>query len=793
MLLFALTRFYTDSSSTKALYLDRMAELSNAASKSFSRIIELHKNEISRLALSLSMREYLRAASGSVSEAQAGQAAGVLRDAFMVYVDRLDIYDDMVLMDAGGRVVLGCKPETLGIDLSDRDYYLSHLNAVPPVREGHVMVSRVHDSITQPDDPNARCVTLSVCFRNNDGSLRYVLAAYINANALGMNAEGITFGDTGIAFVADAGNYILYHPEPRFVNTYIATAEMADLTARYQAGEIPPYGPVETVLDGIPRMYYYRIIPEYDMVVALRQDLSDYENARYAYILLTAALVLILLALASVFGLWLSGRAARPVALLSAQFSQGAETGEYTACTVAASVDEIKKIAYGYNEMVSRLGSLRGAIQVEKERNDYMATHDYLTGLLNRRAFEREFARHLQPNRNAGLIFIEINRFKQINDTYGNLTADAVLSEFGRRVMQSAAGFEACARAGSDKFMAAKTGGKESIERAIRILRDEITEPFDMGKTRLHITGSAGIAIYPRDGLRIDNLISNAEIAMNSIEKQEGDECRCAFYDIGMREKISRSGKVTEVLRNCVAEREIFFMYQPLYNLGDGNNLAGFEALMRIRNSELGLLSPTEFLPIAERDKALSVELGNWALDEACRFMRRLIDQKGFEGYVSVNISGGQLEDGGFVEGVLNTLKEHGVPPRQLQLEVTEKAIDTRVAECALKLEALREEGVIISLDDFGDMRSSFYLLSYLPLDSVKIDHTFFAGLNTDNRVSFMNKSVLELAKRFDLRVSAERVESQGECDALKSIGYDSAQGYLFSLPLMEESAVEKL
>jgi diguanylate cyclase (GGDEF)-like protein len=447
---------------------------------------------------------------------------------------------------------------------------------------------------------------------------------------------------------------------------------------------------------------------------------------------------------------------------------------------------EIKEIAEGYNSMAGLIEHLREQATAKDEKITFMYSHERITGLLTRQAFEKEFTQFLKANQSVALIGLNIDEFERINEIYGYLAGDSIINETGRRLKESAAGFEIFARTSNGQFMMAKTGDKDKIEEALRILGKEFEKPFDTGKGEVKVSIKMGAAIYPRDGLLIEMLMANSDIAMFSARSGKND-CAYVFYETQMRERIHRTGMVMEALRGCIREKEIFLMYQPLYNLNN-RSITGFEALIRIRSKQLGLLSPLEFIPIAESDPELINSLGNWVLAESCRFIRNLIDSKGFEGYISVNVSAFQLKSGNFAGDVLSMLEEYGVPACHLQLEITEQAIEGHVKEFSLIFEELRAHGIKISLDDFGGIRSSFYYLAHLPLDIIKVDQAFFMDLNSNNRVTQMNRTVIELAKRFDLRVSAERVETESDNDMLKAVGFDVAQGYYFSPPLMEEN-----
>jgi diguanylate cyclase (GGDEF)-like protein len=794
VLALALLRVYFDSALTGRMYADRLRVVASTAAASFEEIVSKCSEELRLQAMSWNMREFLLIIdSPTATEEQKAAAGELVRQNFIRYSNTFELFDDFVLISPSGAVLLGGNVSTLGRDLSGMEYFTEHLNHVPGPDEGfgHVFACRVHDSLVSPQDPELKNMPLSLCIRDESGALRYVLAGFVNAKKLGGFASGLSFGETGTAYLIDANNYIFNHSEPRFVNTYTVAPNMAGLIGRHLSGELPQEGLMEFALDGIPRLYYYRVMPELRLAVILRQNASELGDAHFAGAMYSLGVVLLALGLSAIAASFLAGRLTAPVRQLRESLRRGRESGEYS--PVGANIPgEPGEIAEGCNALISRLAEQAEEIAREKEKNAFMASHDLLTGLLNRPAFEKEFGSLIAPNQQVGLIMLRLEQFRHIGDSYGPLTGDLALKEAARRIKQ--AGFEASARLSGAHFMLAKAGGAAETAEALQNLETAFKAPFELDGASLAVSFSSGAAIYPQDGPLIDLLISNADIALSaarglSAGTEKGERL---FYAPKMREEINREAAITEALRSCVAEREIFLMYQPFYSLSD-NSLVGFEALMRVRSKQLGLISPKELIPIAEKDPALIVSLGDWILAEACRFLRRISEQKGFKGFVSVNVFPAQLREEGFEEKVLAALRQSGASAAQLQLEITEQAASANGARLGQKLQALRERGIAISLDDFGGEDSSLYCISRLPLDIVKVDQAFFSGLHGDKRAASWNRAVRDLAGRLGLRVSAERLESQSDCDDLRSIGFEMAQGYLFSHPMMENHALAEI
>jgi EAL domain-containing protein (putative c-di-GMP-specific phosphodiesterase class I) len=298
---------------------------------------------------------------------------------------------------------------------------------------------------------------------------------------------------------------------------------------------------------------------------------------------------------------------------------------------------------------------------------------------------------------------------------------------------------------------------------------------------------SIGIAVYPDNGLSPNALIKNADIAM--YKSKDTGKNKYTLFDSKMEDELNRNTLIIEVLRSAIENKEIYIQYQPLMELSS-NSVIGFEALMRIRNERLGSLSPKEFIPIAE-ESGLIIELSSWLIREACSFNKNLIDHGILTRPVSVNISSVQINRPGFINLLSDILNETGLPPKYLELELTESTLVSSIMDATMLLSNLQQIGVKVSLDDFGTGYSSLNYLTSLPINTLKIDKSFIDNICFNDKDSFIAQSIIQIAHRLNIKVVAEGVEQENQLELLRNQHCDIIQGYIFSAPLHPEDLVE--
>ncbi len=407
-----------------------------------------------------------------------------------------------------------------------------------------------------------------------------------------------------------------------------------------------------------------------------------------------------------------------------------------------------------------------------------LATTDELTGLPNRRGFIADLDGRLSKHRPGALFFLDLDRFKDVNDALGHNAGDALLVQVGERFARALREDDLLARLGGDEFAVFLDGpSREDALKVARRLEAELAEPVLIGTASLKISVSIGIALTPENGTDISLLMRKADIAMfRAKANRDGHHLYSSMDDDGAARKL----RTLEELRTALAENQFELHYQPKVHLPD-NGVTSVEALVRWNHPLLGQLPPTSFLPLAE-EAGLMPQLSSLVLEAAVGQVSRWhADGRAIS--VAVNLSGSCIQQY-LPRQVLTLLEEHDTPPECLVLEITEDMLMADPAHSAKILGRLRAAGIQISIDDFGTGYSSLAYLRDLPADELKLDRSFISALRTDRRAGGLVGSIIELAHSLDLRVVAEGVDNEETLAELRALGCDLAQGFHFARPL---------
>jgi diguanylate cyclase (GGDEF)-like protein/PAS domain S-box-containing protein len=432
--------------------------------------------------------------------------------------------------------------------------------------------------------------------------------------------------------------------------------------------------------------------------------------------------------------------------------------------------------------------------KASEERIRYLAQHDALTGLPNRFTLavhlEHALARAERSKDKIGVMFIDLDNFKTINDTLGHHIGDLLLCEVARRISSAVRKSDIVARIGGDEFVvvleAAPRLPVDAGTVAQKIL-ERVSEPIRVDGNDLHTTPSIGIGIFPDDGADIETLMKNADVAMYHAKGAGRNNFQ--FYAEHMNRAAAIRIQIENRLRAALQNDELSLNYQPQVALGT-QGVSGVEALIRWYNAELGQISPASFIPLAE-EIGLIVPIGEWVLRTACVTAKRWLDAGIDFGVMAVNISPQQFRQRNFPERVETILAETGLPPERLELEITESTI-METAEIAIAmLVRLKELGLSLSVDDFGTGYSSLAYLKRFPIERLKIDRSFISDLENDPTDAAIASAVIALAHSLSLEVVAEGVETQTQADFLLGQGCDSVQGYFFSRPVTADAAAD--
>ncbi len=435
--------------------------------------------------------------------------------------------------------------------------------------------------------------------------------------------------------------------------------------------------------------------------------------------------------------------------------------------------------------------------QRAEQKNHKLAYFDSLTGLHNRASFGDRLMQSVaianRYGRVVALLFIDLDNFKRVNDTLGHVAGDQLLKEVANRLRQTIRGTDTIsrvetqpsqlvARMGGDEFtvlLPEISCGENAATVAMRIL-SSLSAPFDLVGNEVYITPSIGISVYPEDAQDGDSLLQHADGAMY-FAKRNGKNVY-HFYDDSMNEEAHRRLEVDKYLRLAFDRAEFTLNYQPQMNARTGQ-LCGTEALLRWHNAELGIVSPGEFIPVAE-ENGLIVKIGEWVLREACRQGSAWLASGLVFGRIAVNVSAVQFKQRHFVEFVVDALATSGLEAHLLEIEITEGLMLNDSEGTVRTLEALNDIGVQMAIDDFGTGYSCLNYLKRLPIDRLKIDQSFVTEITSDPSDAAIASAIISLADSLDLDVIAEGVETDKQLRFLQSKGCNEIQGYLLSRPI---------
>ena len=423
------------------------------------------------------------------------------------------------------------------------------------------------------------------------------------------------------------------------------------------------------------------------------------------------------------------------------------------------------------------------------------ATHDPLTNLPNRRTFIERLEHSLQMARRSGtplaVVFLDLDRFKIVNDTLGHGSGDALLVAVSQRLQQHLRADDTVARLGGDEFtmiLPVVRGMENGVIVAEKLLK-VFEQPFMLLGQEFIVGASMGISLYPSDGEDSATLLRHADDAMRRAKKSGRNQYQ--FYRAEMTEAAQVQLELERDLRSAVSNQQLELHYQPQFDLLS-NALIGVEALLRWKHPTRGYIPPLQFIPVAE-DSGLIVSIGEWVLRQACEQLSAWQRDSGLRFRVAVNVSALQFERHDLVESVSSALREYHVDAKWLELELTESLVMRDVAGSSSQLQKLRDLGVQIAIDDFGTGYSSLAYLQRLPIDRLKIDRAFVKDLGGNPDTTPLAQAIIGLAHTLGMEVVAEGIETAQQLEILRGMGCEIGQGYLLGRPAPSADLLERL
>ncbi|WP_439134364.1 putative bifunctional diguanylate cyclase/phosphodiesterase [Pseudomaricurvus sp.] len=435
------------------------------------------------------------------------------------------------------------------------------------------------------------------------------------------------------------------------------------------------------------------------------------------------------------------------------------------------------------------------ALRDQQSRLNYMAFHDSLTSLPNRALFYDRINHGLARARRSGnrlaLMLLDLDRFKNINDSLGHDAGDMFLKALSKRLEENVRDMDTVARLGGDEFVLVLEGvhSEEDIACVARKVLASVARPINVMKHEISTSASIGISVFPQDGDEADSLLKHADIAMYKAKEAGKDNFK--FYADGMSASAVNFLLLENDLRRAIDTDQLLLHYQPQFDLQTGS-LLGMEALVRWEHPERGLVSPAHFIPLAE-ETDLIVLLGDWVLRAACQQQKIWLREGKYCQKVSVNLSPRQLRERSFTQRVGEILKQTGLPARYLELEITESSAMEHAGQTINMMNELNAMGVSLAIDDFGTGYSSLAYLKRFPIQKLKIDRSFINDIATDQNDAAIAKSIINLAHNMALNVVAEGVEYEEQAEWLRQQGCDMVQGFLYAKPMSVEQLDQHL
>lgn len=645
-----------------------------------------------------------------------------------------------------------------------------------------------------------------------ENTLDIVYPVTVKDSIIGLVRTNITAGYLG-NYLSNSGTrktFILdENGNPLF--GYDTKEDTSFLTYLKQASNIPATQSSDSVItdsfsESNDSIYGYCTL--YDWIYIVKQDTSVYTSIVSTLPVIFLILLIIVMIVSMQISKSIATKYTLPILELIQKMQNAADGQLDVQCNMERE-DEFGILSNNFNQMMHIISTNYNEIsEARKEleanqaelQNNYhniekLAYTDALTGLYNRMAFFKYTTEILSDSpgglKNHAVIFIDLDGFKSINDTLGHDYGDMLLKAVSSKLASFINEDDILARNGGDEFVIFKRQitDREELEDFLTTLVSIATHPFVLNDETVHITLSAGVALFPQNGLSLSELMKNADIAMYS-SKNTGKNSY-TFFSSSMEDEINRRNDLVDILRDAIENKDIYLLYQPQADISTGE-IIGCEALMRLNSPIVGFVSPDEFIPVAE-ECGLIDELGEWALFEACSFNQRLIDA-GFKPLqISVNVSTAQLRGDRLIRAIEALPEKTSMPLKYLEIELTESVLMKNFEHNLTLINRMKELGIQIALDDFGTGYSSFSYLTRIPINTLKIDKSFIAGICENENDTYIAGTIIRLAHQLGITVIAEGVETIEQLKILQEQMCDILQGYFFSRAISEEDFIELL
>lgn len=677
---------------------------------------------------------------------------------------KLEVYDHFMVADSSGGYNTTLK-RNVG-NVSDRDYFQAAMNGLVAV--SNPVISRTNGK------PIA---VVAAPINDSNGEVKGVMAGAINLIKLSKIIKNLKYNyPNSYSYIVDRNGQVIAHPKEEYilqhnitVKSDIVTEEMAGLSSEILTNYS---GSSKYFFDNVIYMNYYQLIPNTEGWKLIINIPVDYWHTPIKYA--TTRLILIGfggLIIASILGFFVSRSISTPIINLKEVFTRSA-AGDLTVRSEIDTDDEIGDASRSFNKMMDTISSL--------------TYYDVLTKLPNRMLFnatlDMELKKASHKNTRLAVMILDIDKFESINNTLGHTAGDKLLISLAEKISYLKEHNHFVCHMGEDRFavLFKNFTEKDDVIKLYHKLRNVIKQPWVVDEHRFYITSSVGMSFYPEDGEDSESLFRNAFSAMHKAKGRGRDNYQ--LYDPSINAMLLEQMNLDSNMHRALDNGEFSLHYQPQID-AITKEVIGCEALIRWNHPELGMISPDKFIPISEIN-GLIIPIGRWVLYTAC-MKNKLWQDSGFKPiFISVNLSAVQLIQEDFIDMVSNILKETGLPPEYLELEITEGIAVKNHEYISGILERLKEMGIRIALDDFGTGYSSLNYLKNFAITTIKIDRSFICDLTENPKNSAIVSSILAMGHNLNLCVTAEGVETTEQYETLRDRGCDNIQGFYFGKPV---------
>ena len=709
------------------------------------------------------------------------------------------------VLDATGKIIASSHPESIGIDLKDRDYFNEAMT-------GNTVTSNLlYDRV----ENLASLFVAAPVFYPNDTKAQGVMSLIIDTQVASYNLSSLIDQDLGRAFLMNEDGLIVFHSDSSLIGTYHRDSSTRDYFINNHNLDS---GFNDYTYEGTNYHIAFKRIPSSPWLLVIEQNMDVYKSSIRETLWVVIALNIIILTLASLSYFYYATLFTRPITKLS-QIMHQTTTGDLTVRSQYTSKDEIGLLSHDLNIMLDELVGAYEEVEAKNEeltateeelrfQNNQLIENQHelslskkhiealaftnpLTQLPNRIACDLELERLLTSIQAPifALIYIDIDAFVRINYSLGHTIGDRVLIETAHRLSQFTQTKATLYHLSADKFayLLFDSPDETQINAFASAVLESFRRPLTIDNYEIYLSISLGISTCPNDSTIPEALKLQAETALH--QAKITGRSQHVFYRKIMTEHVNRRLEIEDLLRRAIKDNLLYMMYQPQYT-AKSQQLKSYEALIRLKTEFGQNISPSEFIPIAE-DIGLIIELGEWVIQDVFAQATSWISKDAMFDYICINISGLQLKDPRFVDLILQASKDFQLSPTRIELEITE-SIMLDISSSALDaLQQLKDMGFRIALDDFGTGYSSLRYLKTLPLNTLKIDKSFIDDVHNSKKDQDLVRQIIGLSHELSLQVVAEGVEIRSQLEFLQENNCDLIQGYYFSKPLTTEDAYQ--